>query len=105
MIFSNESKCGTVLLLVTVFWMLSGAIRPAGASAAAPPIPFIDQQNLVGRAFGGASAPDFLLGQSFTPSLDGIDSIELNISILAFPAQCALRCSTGWSDWMASKGL
>jgi hypothetical protein len=95
MIFSNGSKCWTVPLLVTVFWMHSEAIHPAGANAAAAPILFIDQQNLVGSAFGGASAPDFLLGQSFTPSRNGIDSIELNISILAFPAQMRIALLNG----------
>ena len=95
MIFSYGSKCWITPVLVTVFWMHSDAVHPAGASVAAAPILFIDQQNLVGSAFGGASAPDFLLGQSFTPSRNGIDSIELNISILAFPAQMRIALLDG----------
>jgi hypothetical protein len=95
MYLSNGWKGWTAPFVVTAFWMGSYFVQMAGASPAAAPIPFVDQQNLVGHYFGGVSAPDFLLGQSFTPSLNGIDSIDLNISILAFPAQMRVALLDG----------
>ncbi len=59
------------------------------------PIRTIDQRNSSGLAFGGASRPDFLLGQSFIPSAGGIDAIELNVHILVNPAQMRIGLLDG----------
>jgi hypothetical protein len=59
------------------------------------PIRTIDQRNSSGLAFGGASSPDFLLGQSFIPSGRGIDAIELNVHILSNPAQMRIALLDG----------
>lgn len=55
----------------------------------------VDQQNLVGTYSGGASSPDFVLGQSFTPALPGIDAIDLNISTLSFPSSMRIDLLDG----------
>src|SRR5262245_15504427 len=59
------------------------------------PFVTLDQKSQVGAALSGASSPDFLIGQSFIPSLNGIDAIELSASILAQPASMRIALLDG----------
>lgn len=65
------------------------------ANVPGAPILMVDQHSVAGTAFGGASVPDFLLGQSFTPSLSGIDAIDLRASILSQPAPMRIALLDG----------
>jgi hypothetical protein len=50
-------------------------------SASASPIVLVDQQNLVGGFFTGSSIPlGPYFAQSFTPTLPGIDAVELSLA-------------------------
>jgi hypothetical protein len=71
------------------------SVSGAGTRVNGQQVLSIDQQNTVGNATGGASSPNFLLGQTFTPKFNRIDAIDLRVAILAFPAQMRVTLLDG----------